>query len=242
MKTISNNHEAKIIPFNKKRNSLSNNSSHAEIKVKLENFYNQFTGEEISIQQAVRKQSQAQNQSEQTFSHKEKRDDFYPASFSGLALLSSFFPVLFKNLDFLDDEDKIREEKISPAMNTLYYLASGNTSIPEDFDSRYCLLLLGVKETHQTTLSHKISVTEIEEADHMLGSFMSHCPAIATLLLQGVREGFFQRGGTIMDMGSNYQLEMDSHPLDVLLRTVPWGIGVSFHPWMDKPLIIEWGT
>jgi len=163
---------------------------------------------------------------------------FFSAEFGGLALVAPYFPVLFRNLDFLDDKNALKANKRASAATLLQYLATGEP--PEKIsDGQYFSVLLGLDEPIVNSPNQQIS-DDFSEADRLLASAMANWPAAKNLGLSGLRDGFLKRPAEVREFSANYQVILHSHPLDVILRSLPWSISVSFHPWMKKPLMIEW--
>jgi hypothetical protein len=169
---------------------------------------------------------------------KDANKNAFTAEFGGLALVAPYFPVLFRNLNFLDDRNALKENKLTSAAVLLQYLATGEP--PENItDGQYFSVLLGLDKPIANSPS-QLTSDDFSEADRLLASAMANWPAAKSLGLSGLREGFLKRPAEVREFSANYQVILQSHPLDVILRSLPWSISVSFHPWMKKPLMIEW--
>ena len=162
----------------------------------------------------------------------------FQAEFGGLAIVAPYFPVLFRNLDLLDEASCIKKDKYSQAATLLHYLATG--APPNQLsDVQYFALLLGFDECVNDVYSDKM-LAEFSEADRLLKSIMANWPVSKNLGMSGLRDGFLKRPAKVTEYSANYKLQLQAHPLDVILRSIPWSISVSFHPWMKKPLMVEW--
>ena len=60
--------------------------------------------------------------------------------------------------------------------------------------------------------------------------------------LDTFRESFLQREGTLTFNDKNWKLQVESKPIDVLLRKLPWGIALIKFRWNDYIIFVEWTT
>ena len=81
---------------------------------------------------------------------------------------------------------------------------------------------------------------ERQQASELLASVIGHWTALKGTSVDGLRRAFLCRPGTMTAIASGWKLEIPRAAHDVLLDTLPWGIGLVLLPWMDQPLHVEW--
>lgn len=82
--------------------------------------------------------------------------------------------------------------------------------------------------------------SEQQQANELLESLIGHWKALKSTSVDGVRRAFLCRAGTMTGIASGWKLEIPRAGHDVLLDTLPWGIGLVLLPWMEQPLHVEW--
>ena len=58
--------------------------------------------------------------------------------------------------------------------------------------------------------------------------------------VEAIRETFLQREGRLENTGEAWRLTVQRKTLDVLVDRVGWGFRTIVHPWMDRPISVEW--
>lgn len=208
------------------------------VSKKFEDFYRQFDHfDETREGKASKLTGQKPAQGILEAKQQNTGQEVFQARFGGLAIIAPYFPVLFRNLGFLDGKSSFKKDKSAQAASLLHYMATGFAP-KQPVDECYFSLLLGLDEPVTSVCLEPIH-DAFSEADRLLLSVMANWPVSRNLGLSGMRDGFLKRPAKVSEFNANYQLTIQSHPLDVILRSLPWSIGVSFHPWMKKPLMVE---
>jgi hypothetical protein len=57
---------------------------------------------------------------------------------------------------------------------------------------------------------------------------------------EGLQQSFFQRTGKLVKKGDDWQLQVEQRAYDMLLSSLPWGIGIIKTSWMKGMLWVEW--
>ena len=58
--------------------------------------------------------------------------------------------------------------------------------------------------------------------------------------IEGLQQSFLQRSGKLVQKENNWHLQVEQKPYDMLLSSLPWGIGIIKTPWMDSMLWVDW--
>ena len=159
---------------------------------------------------------------------------------AGVVLVHAFLPSLFKAFDWLGEDKKFKDEAVCQrAIHLLHYIASGEEQLPE-----YRLLLPKVLcgLPLDISIERTIVLTDIEknEAQEMLKAVIEHWKSLKNTSLEGLRQGFFERDAKLSHTEKGWLLQVESKTQDILLRQLPWGIGMIKLPWMKEMLFVEW--
>lgn len=206
-----------------------------ELKAKLARFYDRFT-DEASVQRAVREQLSVRRSIDPA-KEAEPKAAKRPATSAGLVLIAPYLPVFLRNLGLLSPTGTFEGNGATKAAMTLHFLATGRDAETGD-DLFFIQHLLGVDHDNGERLPvpapHKV------EAERLLGSIIANWPAAQSLKVAGLREAMLQRGGILEKASDTDQLQVSPHPIDVLLSSIPWGFGAVYHPWMARPMVVDW--
>lgn len=158
---------------------------------------------------------------------------------AGLALVAPFLGQFFKHLGFVEGAAFVDEGAQHRAVLLTQVLVTGHADHPEPvlvFNKVLCGWPLAVP------VDRTIDLTEAEHAacDDFLTSVVAQWPALKKTSAAGFRAAFLQREGRLERQDTNYTLYVERTAYDVLLDTLPWGIGLLKHPWMDRPVYLEW--
>lgn len=210
--------------------------------------------EKKDIPAEKQKQPVAKNETiipEDTFVHEEttaepeelEEPEFIPAlaftHYSGLVLLANFLPFFFKELDLLAEDGKtFRDEAATwKAVFLLHFIATGKTTATDDALALH-KLLCGV-ELDQTSRKIRLSAKDKQEGLQLLDDAADQWTALRSASGKMLRKNFMQRRGLIDKNESDWLLQIEMGPLDVMLDTLPWGIGTIRLPWMNNLLHTE---
>lgn len=101
-------------------------------------------------------------------------------------------------------------------------------------------LLCGYPGDEPLATSIELRDEERTHADELLRSVVEYWPALKHTSVDGLRQAFVCREGTLTSIASGWKLEIPRAGHDVLLDSLPWGLGVVVLPWMEQPLHVEW--
>jgi hypothetical protein len=159
---------------------------------------------------------------------------------AGIVLLHPFLAPLFDALALLKSDKSFKNKKsAAKAVVLLHYLATGKTEPPE-----YALalpkLLCGIPSRTPIDKYQDLTVAEKQEADTLLQAVIKHWGALGTVGNDSLRQGFLQRDGKLSHRDNDRVLQVEAQTLDILLDSLPWGLGVIRLPWMKTLLFVEW--
>jgi hypothetical protein len=155
---------------------------------------------------------------------------------AGLVLVAPFLPGFFQELGLAEGNKLI---KPAQALHLLQYLATGQEGAAEHLlplNKLLCGLPIGEPLRKRIRFTKK----EKEESRQLLESVVEHWAALKNTSPEGLQATFLQRKGKLSKGEWGWQLQVEQHPVDVLLEHLPWGIGVVKLPWMEVVLRVEW--
>lgn len=157
---------------------------------------------------------------------------------AGLILAWPFLARYFGQLGLVEDKAFASEEVQERAVLLLQHLVTGDSQWPEH---RLLLnkLLCGWPPDETVAREIELSEAEREESHELLASIVEHWPALKRTSVEGLRASFLQREGRLTH-AQDWQLVVGRVGYDVLLDSIPWGIGFITLPWMKEPLFVEW--
>lgn len=164
---------------------------------------------------------------------------------AGLVLLHPFLPRLLQGLGLAPPGTATRPlsvDSLQRALPLLHALATGGDE-PQEFELGGAKLLMGLDPGRPLSFAlHPASAAERAEADALLDAAIGHWPALRGTGREGLRTSFLQRRGLLRRGDGGPVLTLQSEPFDLLLNTLPWGLGLVKLPWMPEPLHVEWPT
>lgn len=158
---------------------------------------------------------------------------------AGLVLLHPFLPELFQKLDLWVDNQWKEISSQHIAVQVLEYLVS----VQEDFAEfnlplNKILCEMEVSEVLQPV--PELLPNYKTECDNLLKEVIRHWSVLKNTSIQGLRETFLQRNGKISRVDNGWLLNVEQKGVDVLLNSLPWGIGVIKLPWLVDTIFVEW--
>jgi hypothetical protein len=172
------------------------------------------------------------------FEHKE--GEFWYISHAGIVLLHTFLPVYFQKCGLVENKafkDPASQER---AVQLILYLASGETSTPEN-DLVLPKFLCGVPFNVPIDRQIILKETEKTESIKVLQAAIDHWGKLKKTSPDGLREGFLQREGKLEKRQQGWYLIVEQKSMDILLNYLPWNLRMVKLPWMEGILHVEWG-
>jgi hypothetical protein len=125
------------------------------------------------------------------------------------------------------------------AVYVLGYLLTGNSENPE-FDMMLNKIMCGIQTTDVLLPFHELSEAVRTECDELLMEVVRHWTRLKNTSIAALRETFLQRDGKLTRTDHGWLLRIERKGVDVLLGSLPWGIGTIKLPWTDDKLFVEW--
>ncbi len=163
---------------------------------------------------------------------------------AGVVLMHPFLPVFFQKFDLTTGGEFKNEATRHKAIYLLHYLATGEFDAPE-YDLVFPKHLCGIDpETPiQKPKSNKKGYKQMvkREAEALLQAAITHWKRLGSTSPDGLRNGFLRRAGKLsVDPSDGWILQMEQNGIDVLLDSLPWGLGIVKTPWMKEMMAVEW--
>ena len=160
---------------------------------------------------------------------------------AGLALIWPFVGTLFTKLGYIKDKQFIDKSNQFRAVHLLQYIIDGGDTSPE-FVLVFNKLICGMPLSDPLDMFVTLTEEEKKEADQFLESIKNKWKEMKNTSLATFRDSFLKREGTLTFDEKNWKLKVESKPIDVLLRKLPWGFSlIKFH-WIDYIIFVEWTT
>ena len=158
---------------------------------------------------------------------------------AGLILLHPFLPALFENLKLTKENQWIDEDSQHKGVLVSAFLTTGIDEF-EEFNLMLNKILCGV-DVEEVVATDMLPDDEvIYECEMLLNEVIMHWSILRNTSIDGLRETFLQRNGTLSKVDIGWLLQVEQKSVDVLLGHLPWGIGVIKLPWMDEMIYVEW--
>ena len=161
---------------------------------------------------------------------------------AGLCLLAPWFVRLFAMLGYLDEERKKFRSTASKvrAAFLLQYLASGEEKAWREAELAFNRLLTALPGHVPLPKSLPLTDEERQTADGMVAGVKANWPQMNGTSVEGFRDSFILRGGTLEQEEERWLLTVEEKAYDLLLETVPWGFRQIRLPWLKKHVQVKW--
>lgn len=159
---------------------------------------------------------------------------------AGLVILSPYISRLFKLLNYTDGKAFLSEDAKIRAIHILQYLATGQTSTPEN-ELVLNKVMCAVPITTPVPISVDFTEEELKVADGLLMGAIANWAKMKTMSPAALRGTFIIRTGSLIDEADRWRLKVDKGAYDIVLKTLPWGYTFVKYMWMEKFITVEWG-
>lgn len=171
--------------------------------------------------------------------------DFSPAQEAfrvdnaGLVILWPFFPGFFEALGVVANRRFASDAARERAVLLTAHLCDGAGEWSEH-ELLLGKILCGYPPFDPIATRIELSDVERGESHALLESVIGHWPALKSTSVEGLRNAFLRREGTLTAQEGSWKMEAARAGHDVLLDKLPWGFGLVLLPWMEQPLYVEW--
>ncbi|UFH33152.1 hypothetical protein LNP04_05395 [Chryseobacterium sp. C-71] len=159
---------------------------------------------------------------------------------AGLVILHPFLLNLFQKLDLCNNEVWIDKESQHKAVLLIQYLVTGQEVF---FENELILnkLMCGFPIESVINTKQKISKKEKEVCNDLLLVVLEYWSVMKNSSVEALRETFLQRAGKLsLSETHPSELWVEEKGVDVLLASLPWGIGLVQTPLMNNFLHCYW--
>jgi len=162
-------------------------------------------------------------------------------STAGLILLNRHISQLFEQIGLTEQKEFVSTEAQHRAVWALYFLATGKMEATEE-ELVLEKVVCGVPVNESVlTANHTFFEEEIVEMKDMLDAAIAHWPAIGSTSVDGLRESFIVREGSIQEHEERWELVVERKAYDILLDRYPFEFTMCRLQWMEKLLVTTWG-
>jgi hypothetical protein len=160
---------------------------------------------------------------------------------AGLIIAHPFLPLLFKYLNYLNDESQFKDEQTGwKAVYLLHYLATGQVSDIDESGLAMPKILCGILIECPVPPGLILSKNEVGQADEVLQVIISRWDKLGKTSNEGLRSTFLKRKGILEEKNDAFQLSIETSGFDILLDYIPWNIAIVKLPWIKNIIYTSW--
>jgi len=157
----------------------------------------------------------------------------------GMVLLHPFLAALFENLNLVKDKAFISTNHRNQAIGLLEFLVWGENKHSENF-LPLNKILCGMSPEEVWMNEKEITQDSKNECEELLTEVIRHWEVLKNTGIDGLRETFLQRPGKLSRNQNGWKLIVEKKAVDILIGSLPWGLGIIKMPWMAEMLFVEW--
>ena len=158
---------------------------------------------------------------------------------AGLVILHPFLSTYFNRLAMLDKGDFISENMRHRAVHLLQYLAFG-TETNEEHELVLNKILCNIPVGEPIIPAIELTEHEKTVSSELLNAVIVQWDKLKNSSAGSLQASFIQRDGALHKVEENWNLKVEVRGYDVLLSTLPWGLGMVKTPWMTDFIYVEW--
>jgi hypothetical protein len=158
---------------------------------------------------------------------------------AGLIILHPFLAELFTRVGLLAEKHWKDIFSQHTAVQVLEFLGSGKEDFPE-FILSLNKILCGLDISEALEPVETLCPSIKSECGDLLEEVIRHWSILKNTSVETLRETFLQRNGKLTRVDKGWLLHVEQKGVDVLLNSLPWGIGTIKLPWTEEKLHVEW--
>jgi hypothetical protein len=89
-------------------------------------------------------------------------------------------------------------------------------------------------------IEYELTEEEKRQANELLEAIIVNWPILKSTTINGLRQTFLQRTGTLSFREDKWHLFIEPESFDLLLDHLPWQINLVKLPWMKHLLQVQW--
>ncbi len=192
-----------------------------------------------TIQEAYKKAIEVEPEKKQAKDFLDIEEDTIYIQNAGLVLLHPFLTTYFNRTGLTKENKFIGEKAVFKAIHLLQFLVDGKENHPEH-ELVLNKILCGLPIEEPVPAEMVFTEQEKTVSTELLIVILERWEKLKNTSIEGFRASFLQREGALTHEEDTWKLRVAQRGYDVLLQTLPWGIGLIKTPWMDQFLNVEW--
>jgi|GEM_PF-931899 len=169
---------------------------------------------------------------------KQPMDTIYTDN-AGLIILHPFIPYGFKRVGLVNDEGFVNKEAQHRAVHLLQYMVTGK-EIHAEHNLPLNKILCALPLEEPVPAEIWLTAEEKQLCEELLKVVIQRWEKMNNSSVEGFRAAFLQREGALWQKDDDWWLRVEERGYDMILQTLPWGIGMIKAPWMEKTIYTEW--
>ncbi|OGB25282.1 MAG: hypothetical protein A3I66_04265 [Burkholderiales bacterium RIFCSPLOWO2_02_FULL_57_36] len=158
---------------------------------------------------------------------------------AGQVLAAPYMPRLFAMLNLTEGGRFKNGEAAERAVHLLQFMTSGQSDCPE-YQLGLNKILCGVKASQPIVREIEIEAHEKDVVEALIKAMIEHWKVIGNTSIDGLRESFLQRPGSLHMKDDAWYLTVQAGAFDMLLDRLPWSFSIIKHPWMERAVHVTW--
>ena len=158
---------------------------------------------------------------------------------AGLIILHPFLATLMTELSLVKSGNWINLEAQHAAVYVTACLVNGEAEYTEH-ELVFNKLICGMAVGDSLPALVELPPRTVQCCEDVLTKVIAHWSILENISINGLRESFLQRNGSLSIVGNDLLLKVERKSSDVLLDQIPWGISFCRLPWMKGAIYTEW--
>ena len=157
---------------------------------------------------------------------------------AGLVLLWPFLEKFFDRLELLEGANMQDPAARLKATRILNFVATREPNVPED-QLHLEKVLCGL-DPSVPTQPILLADSDLQLIERLYEAVLQNWAALENSGADSLRNTFLLHPGLLTKVDTEWHLDVERMPYDLLLDRLPWQFSVIKTPWMPKPLTVNW--
>ncbi|KAA2239996.1 hypothetical protein F0L74_27850 [Chitinophaga agrisoli] len=158
---------------------------------------------------------------------------------AGLVVLHPFLATGFQHLGYTQGGQFTSQDAKYRAVHFLQYTVTGQENPPEH-ELVLNKVLCSIPLEEPVPLDIVLTDAEKQLATGLLNAVIQQWDKMKNTSIEGFRGSFLIRDGALHETEEAWHLRVETRGYDVIMQTMPWGLGMIKAAWMEKMLLTEW--
>jgi hypothetical protein len=158
---------------------------------------------------------------------------------AGIVILSVFLPHLFNMFKLIENKKFKDIEASCRAAYMIHYISTGRTE-PMEHELVLCKIICNIPLGQPINAVITLTEEEKEGCKQLMKAAIGRWEKVKNSSIEGFRNSFVAREGKLIKTSKGWSLAIEQKPFDLLLKSLPWGIGMVRFGWMDQPVFVDW--